>query len=146
MLRPKPRDADGFTIPHNHEDIAAEDLLVRGIPYNQIKGGRISSGAFKSSTRNDPYFGMSVDILKLSPNTHYPNDLYAGAVMFEAQTARNYSEYSMQVGWDPIQGTNEAHGQVWRTETPPKKISTGASRTIQRACRWHFEIPDTEII
>lgn len=139
----KPRDDNAFTIPHDHEQIEGSELLIRGIPSQQIVNQRISSGAFKSSS--DPYKGMSVDLERCSEGIDYTSGKYVGAVKFKVQHPRSKNHW---VGYDPIlePEKNLAHSQIWRPPDPsPKRISDGVSKLVHRNAEWYTEIEGVEI-
>lgn len=139
---PPPRDSEERVVPHNHSEIQNGDFLVRGIPQHQIINGRISSGAFSSSTKNDPYYGMSVDLEKLSAGNSYRNDIYACAVKFKAQIPR---EKEALVGYDPLKN-NIAHSGVWRvTPQGSKRLSGSQTKAMHSSAKWHVELPNTKI-
>ena len=142
---PPPRDAQGRVIPHDHVNIRNEDFLVRGIPAAQIINGRISSGAFNSSTKNDPYFGLSVDLESLAGISPIQN--FACSVKFQTSVARNLK---LLIGYDPIsnpaEGINLAHCGIWRIETGGSaRLSKGQSKTLHRNAIWHKQIPGVKI-
>ncbi|MAN45399.1 MAG: hypothetical protein GYB49_15800 [Alphaproteobacteria bacterium] len=127
-------------MPYDDTEIVAEDELIRGIPASQIKNGRVSSGAFKSSS--DPYRGMSVDLASLEPEQVYPNEKHLGAVKFVASCPR---EKNLLVGKDPI-ATNHAHCNIWRHEDgEAKSISTSQARHMQKSSEWHVSIENVRI-
>ena len=67
LAPPPPYDANGIVTPHDHVAILDDDVLIRGVHASQVPSGRLSSAAFKSSTKCDPYFGMSVNLERISP-------------------------------------------------------------------------------
>lgn len=120
-----PRDENGVVTPHDDADIANDDgLLRRIIPdvhvYTNDNGDkRISSAAFKESSRNAPYGGMSVDIESLvvadgiAPASRAGEE--EGLVRLPAEDMRNLG---FKVGSDPIANDpeypdNPYHGEVW---------------------------------
>ena len=59
-----PRDAEGCVEPHNHTQIQDEDIMLRGIPEQQIVstsdgGRRISTGAFRYHEPRPPLPGFA---------------------------------------------------------------------------------------
>ncbi|GGX56895.1 hypothetical protein GCM10011309_02210 [Litorimonas cladophorae] len=142
MPEPLPYDDARNVIPHDSREIVDDDLLIRGIPEGQIKNGRISSGAFRSSSKErDPHRGMSIDIEKIVSEESYQSGPYVGSVQFAVSIPRGHS---LLVGCDPLP-ENEAHGQIWRVEDGPKPMTGGQTRSIHRSCVWHVEIEGVSI-
>lgn len=137
-----PRNADGVTIPHDHDDIYERDFLIKGVPSHQIKDNRISTALFKSSS--DPYKGSSADLEQLAGGRNYSSGKYLGAVKFTASIPR---EKRLSVGYDPIKDENVAHCQIWRsTATKIKNISGGEANHMRRNSVWHVQIEGVNII
>ncbi len=139
MLNKKPRDNNGITIPHDHEGIANDNSLIRGIARAHIVNARVSSAAFKSSS--DPYKGMSVDLRQISDARNYNTGNYVGAVKLFAAIPR---ERELLVGYDPLP-QNDAHGQIWRYDGTVKNISGGQAKFMKRNSKWHVEIKDVAL-
>jgi hypothetical protein len=113
-----PRDPDGNTLPHDHEEIGNQHHVIRHItvydlytdPQTHIK--RVQSGAYSESS--DPHGGMSVDIEEwmiadgLDPR-HYLGDGSDGAKRIRVGELR---AQGFRVGWDP-RPDNPHHGAVW---------------------------------
>ena len=118
-----PRDAEGCVEPHNHTQIQDEDIMLRGIPEQQIVstsdgGRRISSGAFSRSS--DKYGGLSLGAKKvLECHGRTTEDWAAGrfsaVVCFPAETLRSAG---VQVGWDPLED-DPAHCSAWDASGEP---------------------------
>lgn len=134
MLQNKPRDENGVTIPHDHDEINDNDWLLRGISNQHIINGRVTSGAFKSST--DPYKGMSVDLEKLDGARNYPNERHLGAVKFLTEIPR---QKELLVGYDSLT-ENDAHSQVWRFDENIRNITSSQARHMSKNCEWEIEI------
>ncbi len=141
------RDSNGFALPHDHPEIANEDLLIRRISIIAAKesvvpaksgGQRLSSAIFTASSKNeqDPYEGLSIDIesvaheLGLDPAAFMKTDQFLGAVGLTTERFRNET---LKVGYDP-QPDNECHGQVWGNPSPKKR------KRLMRHCSWYIEI------
>lgn len=141
MLKAKPHDQNGLTIPHDHEEIESKENLIRGITSHHIINQRISKGAFKSST--DPYKGLSADLERLASERSYSSGKYRGAVKFPVAAPR---KKDLLVGYDPEEN-NHAHCQVWR---PPengegKRITAAGEKAICSSSDWHVEIEGVTI-
>lgn len=116
MKQPQ-RDERGV-IPHNHEDIAAEDELIRYIPNVHVKYEPgipvLSSALFSPSTPpDDPRSSISVDAKTLlsvgqtvPPYRARANEGYAELNVGKVR------ELALMVGWDPLP-QNAAHCGIW---------------------------------
>lgn len=144
----KPRDQDGLTIPHDHEEIAPNHLLVRRISsefVTETDDGRrrISSAIFSaSSIGSDRYEGISVDLesvaveLGVDLRMRCDRDPKAlGAVSLDASSVR---AENLTVGYDPEIG-NACHGQVWG------KPNGGKRKRLLQRCNWYCEIPEVDL-
>jgi hypothetical protein len=140
-LSPPPRDGANNVVPHDHQEIANDDDLIRRISEEQTvvddKGvRRVSSMAFNCSTGPDG--GMSVDIKRSIEEvgddaaTFVTTPRWIGSVIFKVGVPRSLG---FQVGYDPIPG-NDHHGEVWGKSTKATK------KRIQSAARWFVQIPD----
>jgi hypothetical protein len=119
-LTPPPRDANGKVLPHDHPEISNDDGVIRRVAPNQwvydpkVLGRRVSTAVFRAST--GPNSGMSVDLQKLieeaglNAKEFVATPRWNGAVRFTASELRGEG---LLVGYDPIQGENEYHGEVW---------------------------------
>jgi hypothetical protein len=116
MQRPR-RDERGV-IPHDHEEIAASEDLIRYIPPVHVKYENgipiLSSAAFSpSSPPNDPRSSVSVDAKKLLL-------VERATPPYRARSNEGYAELNvgqvrgleLQVGWDPLLD-NAAHCGIW---------------------------------
>jgi hypothetical protein len=140
-MKQPPRDELGI-VPHNHEEIAPEDLLVRNIHPDWIvrENGalRISSAAFTpSSPPGDPRSSVSVDLKKLllEEGKHAPFNAKPGHGNAEL-TSRCARELGCQVGWDPVP-ENNAHSAIWGVGTNKSK-----RRQLSRNCAALTVIPN----
>jgi hypothetical protein len=116
-INPPPHDENGV-VPHDHDEIVQDDLIIRRISRHHIVmetdgSKRISSMAFKPSSGMNA--GMSIDIEKLiiedglDPKKFVKKDPWIAAVSFTAGELRNNQ---FQVGYDPLDD-NPYHGEVW---------------------------------
>jgi len=144
MLTEKPRDAQGATIPHDHEEIKDTDSLIRGITENNIRNNRISKSFFQSSS--DPYCGLSADLDSVANDRSYTDGKpYIGAIKFSASTPR---ESGLLVGYDRIDG-NPHHCQIWNFDTTTSVaagLTTGMQKRVCSGSTWHSEVPDVTIM
>lgn len=118
-----PRDAEGCVKPHNHRQIRDEDIMLRGIPEQQIVstpdgGRRISTGAFSRSS--DKYGGLSLGakrVLECLGRTteEWAAGRFSAVVCFPAETLRNAGA---QVGWDPLED-DPSHCNAWEDSGKP---------------------------
>ena len=123
MLSPPPRDQNGDVVPHDHQDILPNDLIVRRISEQQIVidakigGRRISSKAYKASSGANG--GMSVDCRRQIEEAGYDcrtfvtTPKWIGSIMFETQPVR---QEGFLIGSDPLPD-NPFHGEVWGSFT-----------------------------
>jgi len=135
-LQPPPLDADGNVVPHDHDGILADDILIRRISEQHILGPegsrRISTMAFQGSSDGT---GMSVDIEKLireamlDPATFVTTEEYFCSVQFK--TAQIRAE-ALQVGYYPLV-ENPYHGAVWGIG------SKGQRNRLRRMAQWFVE-------
>jgi hypothetical protein len=117
MPKEPPRDSEGNTLPHNHDEISNDDHVIRHIVPNDLctdgaGGMRVSSGAYSES--DEPHGGMSVDIEEWMsadglPSLHYVRIESHGAVRIRVGDLR---AAGFLVGWDP-RTENRHHGAVW---------------------------------
>lgn len=135
MPKEPPRDANGFTTPHDHDEILDEHHVIRHILPNELSGDgaggkRVSSGAYSES--GDPSKGMSIDIEDWMhadglPSLHYVRDPQHGAVRLKVGDLR---ALGLRVGWDPRKEepaypANPHHGLVWG-------LTSGKRRRVQK--------------
>ncbi|HEX4157567.1 MAG TPA: hypothetical protein VHY79_03765 [Rhizomicrobium sp.] len=135
-LQPPPREADGRVIPHDHQGINPEDILIRRISEQHLTGEagnrRISSMAFQESTDGS---GMSIDIAKLieesglDPHNFVTTSEYFCSVQFATHALRGEG---FQVGYYPVPG-NDFHGAVWGI------VTRGQKKRIRSLAQWYVE-------
>jgi hypothetical protein len=138
-MLPPPHDAEG-TVPHDHEEITAEDLLIRylqfGIHLHFEDGGwRLSSAAFSpSSPRTHPRSSVSVDLEKsmvaagLSLPYQAKNHSF-GVAALKTEAAR---DQELLVGWDP-RDNNSHHCAIWKlANNKSKRAALAKAATIQK--------------
>lgn len=138
-----PRDAGGNVVPHDHDDIANDDQIVRRISIQQTveKDGkrRLSSLAFQPSGGANG--GMSIDIVRsiqeanIDPKAFVTSPRWIGSVVLTAGVPRGDQ---LLVGFEPIE-ENPHHGEIWGSFTRAK------SRRMMQACAWFVPIPDVEL-
>ncbi len=118
-----PRDADDCVIPHDHPQIQDEDILIRGIPYEQTlsdgeNGRRISTGAFDASS--EKYGGLSVAAKKVleclgKTSDEWAAGRFSAVVCFPAKVLR---KRGIQIGWEPLED-DRAHCNAWAASGDP---------------------------
>lgn len=145
-MKPPPRDPNGKTKPHDHDEILNGDFVIRRISLQQIvtdsgTGQRkISSLAFKASSGENE--SMSVDIEKLivaaglEPKKYVTTPKWVGSVKIQVASIR---ATSCRVGFDPLPKNpphpeNPYHGGVWGN------FNKATQRAIRRASNWLVEI------
>ncbi|UIY25900.1 hypothetical protein LZK76_10915 [Rhizobium leguminosarum] len=146
------RDAAGKVTPHDHEEIANDDLLIRRIdpkqhvvPDENLNCRRLSSKAFQPSSHEGG--GMSVDIQKLieseglDPAIYTTSPKYLGSIRFTAGAAR---AANLLVGYDPLP-ENPHHGEVWG-ENRPNRFSRTQQKAICAASTWLVSVPGVLIV
>lgn len=145
------RDANGFVLPYNDEDIQPDDGLLRYIDPDyhladdENRGGkRLSSAAFSESRGpHAPYGGLSVDLENLmneagvSYSERTPDETW-GVVRLNASDVRGIG---CLVGRDPIDADpqndveeNLQHGEVWGIQKKLRK--TKNKNAILVAAKW----------
>lgn len=139
-----PTDADGRVTPHDDNQAIPDDaLLVRYIPSKHLiemadGSRRLSKAAFSaSSKRNDPYEGMSVDMLaQLERDGVDPSSrmsvFHEGAVTIKVGDLR---KLGLLVAPDPQQIGDPYHASVWG-------VKSGHRKKVLKISRWHIKPPD----
>lgn len=152
MLSPPPRDADGVVEPHDHPEILASDLLIRGIPPEHVipdenRGGmRISSAAVQPSSRGR-YPGMSVDHERSAleagsgPSALALRTPFAGSIAFSAGSIR---ALTLRPGAEPL-ADNPFHCEVWGPDPTPHKFTGGQKNKILAAAIWYVRIDGAKL-
>lgn len=140
-LKPPPRDAESV-IPHDHDEILDEDLVIRRISEDWAvsdpkvpEGKRLSTMAFNKST--GPNAGMSVDLKReiedagLDAQKWVTTPKWIGSVTL---LVRDLRVEEFRVGFDPLPD-NPYHGEVWG------QFSKSKQRKLISLSRWFVEIP-----
>jgi hypothetical protein len=146
LLSPPPRDLSGRVTPHDHQEILADDGVIRRISPHLVvidKDGtkRLSSMAFQAASPTQGG-GMSVDLQReieeagVNAKEFVSHQPWIGAVRFTAKMIR---DAGFSVGYDPLPPENPYHGEVWGTFT------TGNKKKLQRIAEWFVAIPDVSI-
>ena len=138
-MDPPPRDPEGIVIPHDHPQLYADDIMLRGIPTQWIiptndGGRRISSGAFRQSS--DKYQGMSLGAKKILDCANASVEEWA-AGRFDAVVclpASELREVGIEVGWDPVPD-DPAHCNAWG------RLTTGHAKRLARDANRRFLAP-----
>ena len=151
-MRPPDQNDNGDVIPHDHEEISNDDVLVRRVnPAQHVvqdnnKGcKRLSSKLFQPSSIENG--GMSVDIKSLieatgaRPDEYVTTPIFHGAVEFSVSVARNNN---LLVGYDPLPD-NQCHGEVWGNNRP-NRFSGGQTKALQRNCSWLVKLEGVDLM
>lgn len=122
-MGPPPRDTGGRVLPHDHNQIQDEDIMLRGIPAQQIVstpdgGRRISTGAFSRSS--DAYGGLSLGAKKVlecleKTTEEWAAGRFSAVVCFPAEMLRKAGVW---IGWDPLDD-DPAHCNAWDASGKP---------------------------
>lgn len=151
LPKPPEKDGQGKTLPHDHDELHSNDIVIRRIADKQIANypngvRRISSLAFK--TFHSPSEGMSVDLERfiredgLDPRKYVTTPRWFGSLQLRVGDVR---EKALLVGYDPTPD-NPYHGQIWNAQGKPTR---GEQKAQERALRaissWYVEIPGVEI-
>lgn len=143
-LQPPPRDAQGV-VPHDHDGILAEDVVIRRISAEmavfdaKIGGKRLSSMAFRKSSGLNG--GMSVDLKRqiedagVDPKRWVTSPIWIGSVTLGVGVLR---ADSFQVGYDPLPH-NPYHGEVWG------QFSKAQQKRLLSTCAWFVPIPEVAL-
>ena len=145
-MKPPPLDEAGRVIPHDHEGIGDDWVVIRRI--NPIWLKAVTDGAIGLSTAafaesSEPPRGMSVDILNLIDEaeieareyvTALPNHPFA--VSFRVGDLR---ALGLTVGFDPLEEkppypANPFHGEVWGIGN-----SRGPKNKLRRIAEWFVD-------
>lgn len=141
-LRQPPLDDNGAVLPHDHNEILAEDQLIRRISEKQLvwdaDGQRIvSSIAFKPADKNA---GMSIDLERqiieagLVPRDYVTTPRWIGSVVFKAGDLRNEG---LRIGFHPLPD-NPYHGEVWG-------LTSSHARRLKGLATWYVSIPSVKL-
>ncbi|MCC6598055.1 MAG: hypothetical protein IT559_04640 [Alphaproteobacteria bacterium] len=145
-MKPPPRDPNGKTQPHDHDEILNDDFVIRRISEQQIATDsatgqrKVSSLAFKASSGENE--SMSVDIEKLivaaglKPEEYVTTPRWVGSIRIQVAPIRTTN---CSVGFDPLPENsphpeNPYHGGVWGN------FNKATQRAIRQASNWLVEI------
>jgi hypothetical protein len=148
LPEPPAQDANGKTLPHDHEAITDDDILIRRISDKQIADfpngvRKVSSMAFKPSSGINE--GMSVDIERFiredekDPRDWVTNPRWCGSLQLRVQPIR---QAGFLIGYDPIVPDNPYHGQIWGQG---KGFNKAQQNTLRAHSTWFVEIPGVSI-
>ncbi len=142
--QPPPHDAQGV-VPHDHDSILSDDLVIRRVSAEmavydaKIGGKRLSSMVFRKSSGANG--GMSIDIKRkieddgVDPRQWVTTPKWIGSVTLGVGGLR---ADGFQVGCDPLPD-NPYHGEVWGQFSKPQQ------KRLLSTCMWFVPIPDVEI-
>ena len=140
MLSPPPRDQSGNVIPHDHQEISAEDGIIRRISQQQVVPGKDGKPTLSTLAVNPSSLslggGMSVDLQTLieskgvEPRSFVTQPPFIGSIRFTTQFLRSMA---FQVGYDPCED-NPYHGEVWGN------FSNGRKKELLRNSEWFVPI------
>lgn len=151
LPEPPEKDEQGMTLPHDHEALQPNDIVIRRISDKQISDypngvRRISSLAFK--TYYGPYEGMSVDLERFiresgqDPRIYVTTPRWYGSLQLNVGRVR---DVNLLVGYDPVP-ENPYHGQIWNKDGKPTKgQQKQQERALRRISAWFVVIPSVEI-
>jgi hypothetical protein len=135
-LTSPPRDDQGI-VPHDHQEIYADDLVIRRVSEAwtvddpKAPGGkRLSTMAFEKSS--GPNGGMSVDLKRqieeagIDPKQWVTTPRWTGSVILRVGELR---AEGFRVGFDPLDD-NPYHGEVWG------QFSKGRKKKLMSLCSW----------
>jgi hypothetical protein len=145
-MKPPPLDEAGRVVPHDHEDIGDDWIVIRRIHSDwpkQVSDGAIGLSTASFTESSQPPKGMSVDILNLieaagiDARTHVtglPNHPYAVSLRVGDLRA-----LGLQVGYQPLEEkppfpANPFHGAVWGIGN-----SRGPKNELRRIADWFVE-------
>ena len=132
-----PSGDDGRVVPHDHEQLHAGDILIRGITAAHIQSNgkpRLRSSAFNlSSPDRDPHEGMSLAAKKILECGGKNPDEWARErfVAIACLPARTLRDLQMRVGWEPLK-SERAHCGAWGS------LSKRERKRLAEAVRWRF--------
>lgn len=145
MLDDPPLDDEGVVIPHDHDQIRHDDVIIKRVTENDIYRSpeevRIATSLLSQSS--DKYSGSSINIEKVileqedsveSYCLKFPNVI--GAISFPAKLVRDNGGL---VGYEPLDD-DPAHGEIWEVKRKPKKVK------ILRGARVVFGLEDLTYI
>lgn len=154
MITVPPKDQNGHTIPHDHQEVSGSERFIRRISEQFLvrardgNGKRLSSATLTpSSPEEDPYCGLSGDLEALIIADNLDPRVYVttnniGAISLAVEDFRN-SE--LLVGYDPLD-ENKYHGAVWPNEERSAKLTEGKRKKLMRQASWYVSIPGVRIV
>jgi hypothetical protein len=145
-MKPPPLDEAGRVVPHDHEEIGDDWIVIRRIHFDWLKNatdGAIGLSTASFSESSEPPKGMSIDIFNLMDDagvdaksyvTGRPN--YPYAVSFRVGDLR---ALGLSVGFHPLKKKspfpeNPFHGEVWGIGN-----SRGAKNKLRKIAEWFVE-------
>lgn len=143
-LQPPPHDSQGV-VPHNHDGIVADDLVICRVVAEwavfdaKIGGKRLSSMAFRKSSGVNG--GMSIDLKRqieeagIDPKQWVTSPTWIGSVTLGVGELR---ADGFEVGYDPLPD-NPHHGEVWGQFSKPQQ------KRLLSTCAWFVPIPDVAL-
>lgn len=151
-MKPPPLDEAGRVVPHDHEDIGDDWIVIRRIHTSWLKeatDGHIGVSTASFAESSEPPGGMSIDILNLiedagiDPKAYViglPNHPYA--VSFRVGDLR---AKGLRVGFDPLKErppfpANPFHGEVWGIGN-----SRGPKNELRKIAGWFVEPQDDQL-
>ena len=148
-MEPKICPDTGNTLPHDHDEIAADDVLIRRVNegehvvYDDNLGSRrLSSKLFRCSTRGSKSWSVDHERLiqsdGLDPREFVTVDRYIGSVSVSGERLRSCNTI---VGYEPVPG-NPYHCGVWPANRQKSRFTRGQRNDIWRAVSWYVEIPN----
>ena len=135
-LTSPPRDEYGVS-PHDHNEILADDLVIRRVSAAwtvvdpKAPGGkRLSSMAFEKSS--GPIGGMSVDLKRQIEEAGKDARLWVTSPRWTGSVLLRVGDLRLEgflVGFDPLDD-NPYHGEVWG------QFSKGKKKKLLSICKW----------
>jgi hypothetical protein len=142
-MKPPPLDVAGRVVPHDHDEIGDDWIVIRRIHFGWLKeanDGAIGLTTASFTESSEPPRGMSVDILNLIEEagvdakdhvTGMPNHPYAVTLRVGDLRAMG-----LKVGFHPLQErppfpANPFHGEVWGIGN-----SRGPKNELRKLAEW----------
>ena len=148
-MKPPPLDEGGRVVPHDHEEIGDDWIVVRRINTIWLKSATdgeigLSTAAFTESSQ--PPKGMSVDILNLIEAAGVDAKAHVASLPNLPYSVRlrvgDLRSLGLKVGFHPLDEkppfpANPFHGEVWGIGD-----SRGPKNALRRSAKWFVKPQD----
>jgi hypothetical protein len=145
-MKPPPLDEAGRVVPHDHEGIGDDWIVIRRIYVGWLKDSTdgligVSTASFTESS--EPPRGMSIDILNLIDDAGIDAKAYVTSLTNYPYAASfrvgDLRALGLKVGFDPLKErapypANPFHGEVWGIGP-----SRGSKNELRKIAKWFVQ-------